>query len=221
MLKINSPKDLKKLTNLELEELCREIRDKIKFTVSKNGGHLASSLGAVELTVALHKEFNMPDDKIIWDRGHQGYAHKLLTGRFKEFDSLRKKGGVSAFINPSESEYDTFIAGHASNALSAACGVARAELLKKTNNLVLAVIGDGALTGGLAYEGLNNAHDLSNLIIILNCNDMSISRTVGCFYKYISTNMFIENFLNKIPVLGKFFNNISDAAKEKIKTVIK
>ncbi len=228
--KIKHPKDLKKLTNFELIKLCEEIRKKIIFTVSKNGGHLASSLGVVELTVALHKEFNSPKDKIVWDTGHQSYAHKLLTGRFKNFNSLRKKGGVGALINPEESEHDIFIAGHCSNSISAACGIARAEKLKGTKNTIIVVIGDGALTGGMAYEGLNNASDLNNLIIIFNCNDMSISKTVGGFSKYISNvrvnktyisiNILLKKFLKKVPFLGKITKNIICSFKEKIKKII-
>ena len=183
---IKSPLDIKNLSHKCLDLLCSEIRKKIIYTVSKNGGHLASNLGVVELTVALHKEFNTPHDIIVWDTGHQGYAHKLLTGRFEVFNTLKKKDGIGPFVNPLESEYDSFIAGHSSISLSAACGIARAQLLKKTKNMVIAVIGDGALTGGMAYEALNNAYGLKNLIIILNCNDMSISRTVGNFHRYLT-----------------------------------
>ena len=157
---IKNPYDVKKLSYKELVLLCKEIRKKIGYTVSQNGGHLASSLGVVELTVALHKEFNSPYDKIIWDTGHQGYAHKLLTGRFDRFNSLRKKNGIAAFMDPLESEHDAFISGHSSVSLSAACGIAKSEILKKSNNMVLAVVGDGALTGGICYEALNNAIDM-------------------------------------------------------------
>ena len=228
--KIKHPKDLNKLKNFELTKLCKEIRNKIIFTVSKNGGHLASSLGVVELTVALHKEFNSPKDKIVWDTGHQSYAHKLLTGRFENFNSLRKKGGVGALINPEENEHDIFIAGHCSNSISAACGLARAEKLKGTKNTIIVVIGDGALTGGMAYEGLNNASDLNNLIIIFNCNDMSISKTVGGFSKYISNfrvnktyisiNILLKKILKKVPFLGKITENLIYSIKEKIKKII-
>ncbi len=228
--KIKHPKNLKKLTNFELNKLCKEIRKKIICTVSENGGHLASSLGVVELTVALHKEFNSPKDKIIWDTGHQSYAHKLLTGRFENFNTLCKKGGVGALINPEENVHDIFIAGHCSNSISAACGLAKAEKLKGTKNTIIVVIGDGALTGGMAYEGLNNAFELNNLIIIFNCNDMSISKTVGGFSKYISNvrvnktyisiNILLKKILKKVPFLGKITDNFIYSIKEKIKKII-
>ena len=227
---IKNPYDVKKLSYKELVLLCKEIRKKIVYTVSQNGGHLASSLGVVELTVALHKEFNSPYDKIIWDTGHQGYAHKLLTGRFDRFNSLRKKNGIAAFMDPLESEHDAFISGHSSVSLSAACGIAKSELLKKSNNMVLAVVGDGALTGGICYEALNNAIDMENLIIILNCNDMSISKTVGRFSKYlnnirynetyISMNIMFRNFLEKIPLIGKFAKKTLHSSKEVMKKIV-
>lgn len=228
--KINGPKDLKNLSNLELVALCKEIRSKIVSVVSKNGGHLASNLGAVELTVAIHKEFNSPQDTIIWDTGHQAYAHKLLTGRFKKFNSLRKKDGIFAFTNPKESPHDGFIAGHSSISLSAACGIAKAKMLNGINSKVVVVVGDGALTGGMVYEALNNALDLNNLIIIFNCNDMSISKTVGSFSKYItnirankayvSMSNFLKEFLEKIPLIGTSAKNILDSSKEKIKKMV-
>ncbi len=191
--KIKGPKDLKNLDLYNLNLLCSEIRLKILHTVAKNGGHLASNLGVVELTVALHKQFNSPKDRIVWDTGHQTYAHKLLTGRFEKFDSLRKKNGISPFISPKESEHDSFIAGHASNSLSAACGIAISELLKKTKNYVVVVVGDGSLTGGLIYEALNNAIDLSNLIVVFNYNFMSISKTVGNFSNYVKKTKLEKN----------------------------
>ncbi len=227
---IKGPNDLKDLTKNELEILSAEIRKKIIEVVSSNGGHLASNLGVVELTVALHKAFNSPNDKIIWDVGHQCYAHKLLTGRFDKFDTLRKEGGISGFTKPNESNHDPFISGHASISLSAACGIARAELLKGTNNAVIAVIGDGALTGGIAYEGLNNAVGLSNLIIVLNCNEMSISKTVGSFARhvstmrsnqtYISTRMAVKGTLDKIPIFGKLVKNTIHNGKKKVKKIL-
>lgn len=227
---IKSLKDLKNLSYFELEKLCSEIRKKIVYTVSRNGGHLASNLGIVELTVAIHKEFNSPEDKIVWDTGHQGYAHKLITGRFLNFDTLKKKDGVGAFISPFESEHDSFIAGHSSISLSAACGIAKALSLKNSKSTVIAVIGDGALTGGIAYEALNNAYDLKNLIIILNCNDMSISKTVGSFYRYVAsirsneTYVYMRNgfdrFLEKIPLMGKFFKNTLFSSKQALKNMV-
>ncbi len=227
---IKSPDDLNFLSIKDLEKLCKEIRNKIIETVSCNGGHLASNLGVVEIAVALHKKFNSPNDKIIWDVGHQCYAHKLLTGRFGVFDSIRKKDGISGFTKPFESEHDVFISGHASTSLSAACGFARAEILKKTNNKVIAVIGDGALTGGMAYEALNNVSDLNNLIIILNYNDMSISKTVGGFSRYISnmrsnqayisTRVAMEEVLDKIPLVGEIAKNKIRDSKETLKKIV-
>ncbi len=228
--KIKSPKDLKNLSYSELTELCEEIRRCIIFTVSKNGGHLASNLGVVELTVALHKEFNSPNDKIIWDVSHQSYAHKLLTGRYDVFHTLRKEGGLSGFTNPLESEHDIFVAGHASTSLSLACGIAKAELLKNSKNNVIAIIGDGALTGGMAYEALNNAAELKNLLIILNCNDMSISKTVGTVSRYISNlrinktyisfNALLGKHLKKIPILGSVVEKTLNSSKEAIKKMV-
>lgn len=228
--KIRSPKDLKNLSHSELKELCAEIRSCIILTVSKNGGHLASNLGVVELTVTLHKEFNSPDDKIIWDVSHQSYAHKLLTGRYGMFHTLRKEDGLSGFTNPLESEHDIFVAGHASTSLSLACGIAKAELLKNSKNNVIAVIGDGALTGGMAYEALNNAAGLKNLLIILNCNDMSISKTVGTVSKYISNlrinktyisfNALLGRHLKKIPFIGNMVKKTLNSSKEAIKKMV-
>ena len=154
---IKSPKDLKKLSESETAELCAEIREKLVEVVSVNGGHLASNLGIVELTVALHKCFNCPKDSIVWDVGHQSYVHKIITGRREGFDSLRQFGGISGFPKPTESNDDAFIAGHASNSVSVAVGMARARTILGENYDVVALIGDGALTGGLAYEGLCDA----------------------------------------------------------------
>ncbi len=227
---IESPDDLNLLSIKELEVLCTEIRKKIIETVSCNGGHLASNLGVVEIAVALHKQFNSPNDKIIWDVGHQCYAHKLLTGRYNVFDSIRKQNGISGFTKPFESEHDVFISGHASTSLSAACGFARAEILKKTRNKIIAVIGDGALTGGMAYEALNNVSDLNNLIVILNYNDMSISKTVGGFSRYISnmrsnqayisTRVAVEDVLDRIPLVGEIAKNKIRDSKEAIKKIV-
>lgn len=186
---VNLPEDLKLLNNKHLNILCKEIRDKIINTISQNGGHIASSLGVVELTVAIHKVFNCPKDKLIWDVGHQSYAHKLLTGRKNKFDTIRQDGGLLGFPRQSESEYDAFIAGHSSTSISAACGIAKAnEILNNNDNYTIAVIGDGSLTGGLAYEGLNNVrrNGREKLIVILNDNKMSISENVGAIAKYLS-----------------------------------
>lgn len=184
---INSPSDLKELKEEQLPEVCSDLRAFLIDKLSKNPGHFASSLGTVELTVALHYVYNTPLDRIVWDVGHQAYSHKILTGRRETFDTNRKFGGLSGFPNPEESEYDAFIAGHASNSISAALGMAVAFQLKNENNRhVVAVIGDGSLTGGLAFEGLNNAASQPNdLLIILNDNDMAIDNNVGGLNEYL------------------------------------
>ncbi|HLD87214.1 MAG TPA: 1-deoxy-D-xylulose-5-phosphate synthase, partial [Candidatus Nanoarchaeia archaeon] len=183
---IDSPKDLKLLKKDQLPQLAKEIRERILEVVSKNGGHLGGPLGAVELSIALHYVFDAPQDKIIFDTGHQSYPHKLLTGRNKSFDTLRQHKGVCGFCNIEESEYDVFGAGHASTSISAALGIAKARDLKGEKNKVIAVIGDGAMTAGMAYEALNNAGSLqSDLLIILNDNRMSISPNVGALSKYL------------------------------------
>ncbi len=229
---LNLPGDLKKMSAEQCRVLCRDIRRLIIETVMKNGGHLSSNLGAVELTVALHKVFCAPDDKIIWDVGHQSYSHKLLTGRFKDFTALRKKDGISGFIRPSESVYDTFISGHSSTSISAALGMAEAMKLNGDKiHKAVAVIGDGSLTGGLAYEGLNNAGKSdNNIVIILNHNDMSISKNVGALAKYLTavrgsqtylnTKKTVENVLNKTPVIGEPLKNILGASKSALKTFL-
>jgi len=184
---INSPEDLKKLSLKELEELAREVRITILETVSKTGGHLASNLGAVELTLALHYVFDSPRDKIIWDVGHQCYTHKLLTGRQKDFARLRQAGGLLGYPSREESEHDIYNTGHASTALSAALGLAVGRDRKKENFNVVAVVGDGSLTGGVAYEALNQiGHLRQKLIIVLNYNEMSISPSVGALSHYLS-----------------------------------
>src|SRR3972149_1465119 len=171
---IKSPKDLKKLNKKKLEKLWKEIREEIIKVVSKRGGHLAPSLGAVELTVGLHLALDCPHDKIVWDVGHQCYAHKLLTGRAKDFYTLRSYGGVSGFPRREESEYDTVNTGHASTAISVALGLAKARDIKEKNNTIVAVVGDGSLSGGLSYEGLNQAGHLgADIIVVLNDNKMS------------------------------------------------
>ncbi|MBP5570068.1 MAG: 1-deoxy-D-xylulose-5-phosphate synthase, partial [Prevotella sp.] len=180
--KINTPDDLRKLKVEELPELCKELREDIVKELSVNPGHLASSLGVVELTVALHYVYNTPDDRIVWDVGHQAYGHKILTGRRERFCTNRKLHGIMPFPSPKESEYDTFTCGHASNSISAALGMAVAAKQEKTDGKmrkVVAVIGDGAMSGGLAFEGLNNVSSSPNdLLIILNDNNMSIDRSV-------------------------------------------
>ena len=227
---IKNPADIKKLNNSEINKLCKEIRDCIIDTVSKNGGHLASNLGAVELTVALHRTFNSPEDSIIFDVGHQCYTHKLLTGRFDRFSTLRTEGGISGFMKPSESEHDPFITGHSSNSISAAYGIYRAKKLSGQSGTAVAVIGDGALTGGMAYEALNNAGaGKSNFIVVLNDNKMSISRNVGALSrsltkmrnkpKYHYFKFALNKFLLKIP-FGKYINSLIVKIKEAVKSVI-
>ena len=190
--KIDSPKDLKKLNIDEKNKLAKEIREYILEVVAKNGGHLASNLGVVELTIALHSVFDIPKDKIVWDVGHQSYIHKILTGRREEFTTLRKLNGISGFPKINESEYDSFDTGHSSTSISAALGMARARDLKGEDNQVVAVIGDGALTGGMALEALNDAgFSNTKMTVILNDNEMSISQNVG------GLNMFLSKLRTK------------------------
>jgi 1-deoxy-D-xylulose-5-phosphate synthase len=211
--RIDKPGDLKLLTTAELTKLAAEIREELVSVVSANGGHLASNLGVVELTLALHRVFNTPRDKIIWDVGHQAYAHKIVTGRRKEFASLRQYGGISGYTTREESEYDTFGAGHSSTSISAALGIAVARDFAGDDYHVIAVIGDGAITGGMALEGLNQAGHLgSRLIVILNDNGMSISPTVGAIARLLDRIRFDHRYrvskeksqrlLNRMP-LGK------------------
>lgn len=229
--RINSPADLKKLSMVQLQQLCREIRSYIISTVSKNGGHLASNLGCVELTVALHRVFGSVDDAIVWDVGHQSYTHKILTGRREQFPTIRKKGGLSGFPNRQESPWDAFTAGHSSTSISAALGIAEAKLLSGKPGHVVAVIGDGALTGGMAYEGLNNAGRFGkNLIIILNDNKMSISRSVGAMARYLAKirtkpsylkiKSSVQDTLQHIPVVGKPICAGMTAAKTMLRSVM-
>ena len=196
--KIKSPADIKDFSIDELILLSNEIRAHTINVVSEIGGHLAPTLGVVELTVAIHKVFDTPDDKIIWDVGHQGYAHKLLTGRFESFPSIRKLGGLSGFLKRSESEYDTFGAGHASTSISAATGIAEARKRTGKNYRVVSIIGDGSMTGGLAFEALNNAgHLRTPMLVILNDNEMSISPNVGALNTYL-TKIVTNPLYNKI-----------------------
>ena len=187
LAQIQYPADLRKLSVDQLPEVCKELREDIVKELSVNPGHLASSLGVAEITVALHYVYDTPEDRIVWDVGHQAYGHKILTGRREQFCTNRKLGGIRPFPSPLESEYDTFACGHASNSISAALGMAvAAELEKQEGRHVVAVIGDGALSGGLAFEGLNNVSSSPNdLLIILNDNDMSIDRSVGGMQKYL------------------------------------
>lgn len=183
---IQSPKDLKQLKEPELRQLCSEVRETLIETVAETGGHLSSNLGIVEVTVAMHREFSTPKDQFVWDVGHQCYPHKLLTGRAEQFHTLRKEGGISGFPRPGESEHDAFIVGHSSTSISAANGMAKAKAMLGEDGYVVAVIGDGALTGGLAYEGLSNAgRSKDRLIVVLNDNGMSISQNVGFVARHL------------------------------------
>ncbi len=230
---VNSPSDIKDLSFEQLNILAGEIRDELIETVSKNGGHLASNLGAVELTIALHKTFDSPKDKIIWDVGHQAYTHKILTGRRDKFSTIRTEGGLSGFTRPDESEHDIFSSGHSSISVSAAYGVSVSNaLLYDDDRKTIAVIGDGSFTGGLVYEGLNNAgrDEKSNLIVVLNDNDMSISQNVGAVathlsklrtkprYYLLKTGTY--RFLSAIPGVGKpiakFIRNLKNYIKSSI-----
>ena len=174
------PKDLKYLNIDECRKLAAQIRRTLITTVSKNGGHLASNLGTVELTIALHRVFDSPADKFVWDVGHQAYTHKLLTGRAAQFSTIRTENGLSGFPRPDESEHDAFISGHSSTSVSAALGIATAMKLQNDPHHTVAILGDGAFTGGEIYEGLNNAGKSgTNLVIVINYNEMSISKNVG------------------------------------------
>ena len=173
---IHSPDDVKKLSRPELDQLAAEIRDTLVETTATNGGHLASTLGVVELTIALERVFDSPKDSIVWDVGHQCYTHKLMTGRYDQISTLRQDRGLSGFPNPKESDHDVFSAGHSGTSIAASYGLSVAKTLKQDPSFTIAVIGDGSFTGGLVYEALNNAgHSNTRLIVILNENDMSIS----------------------------------------------
>jgi 1-deoxy-D-xylulose-5-phosphate synthase len=228
---IDSPADLKKLDRKDLPALADEIRKVIVEVVSKTGGHLASSLGAVELAVAIHYVFDTPHDKLIWDVGHQAYAHKLLTGRRDNFHSLRQHKGLAGFTRIDESPYDTLSTGHSSTSISASLGVAHAKYLKKETSKVIAVIGDGSMTAGLAYEGLNQAGDKfkdRELIVILNDNDMSISRNVGALSSFLSRKLSgkrlqearkeFGEFLKSLPKIGDDVYQWAKRTEESLKT---
>ena len=227
--RINLPQDVRKLNIEEPTRLAEEIRLKILETVSQTGGHLASSLGAVELTLALHYVFNTPQDKLIWDVGHQAYAHKIITGRKDRFHTLRQRDGISGFPKRAESNYDAFDVGHSGTSISAASGIAEARCLKGETFKVIAVIGDGSMTSGMAYEGLNWSGDRhKNLIIILNDNEMSISPNVGAMSSYLNRVMTgqtvtklkgeIKHFLKTIPSFGPQMIKFTQHAEESLKT---
>ena len=209
---IHQPSDLKQLDHQQIVQLCEEIRHFLLENISKTGGHLASNLGTVELTVALHRVLETPKDAIVFDVGHQCYTHKILTGRKEQFDKLRQIDGISGFPNPDESVHDAFIAGHGNTALSLAIGMAWAKKLKGEPGHVVAIIGDGAFTGGMVYEGMNNIENLDNLLVILNDNKMSISKNVGALARYLThlrtTTAYydakdnVSSFLDHVPVVG-------------------
>ncbi len=229
--KINGTEDLKKLNIQEKKELAEDIRELIIKTVSNNGGHLASNLGVVELTIAIHSVFDAPKDKIIWDVGHQSYVHKILTGRKDKMPTLRKLGGIAGFPKQSESEYDSFDTGHSSTSISVALGMAVARDINKENNHIIAVIGDGALTGGMALEALNHAGAMkTNLIVILNDNEMSISKNVGGISMFLSkvrtrkfyteSNRYVKKVVSMLPRGGNFIIRFIRKIKYSIKQLL-
>ena len=228
---INSPEDIKKLNINEKKQLAEEIREYILEVVSENGGHLASNLGVVELTIALHSIFNVPEDKIVWDVGHQTYVHKIITGRREELKKIRKLNGIAGFPKTKESKSDCFNTGHSSTSISAALGMARARDLKGQDNSVIAVIGDGALTGGMALEALNDAgFSKCKMTVILNDNEMSISPNIGGLNKFLGklrtkklytrTNNLVKRKMNKIPIVGKPAVRIIQKIKRAIKQLV-
>ncbi len=229
--RIKSPKDLKNLSEDELKTLCGEIREIIVSVVAKNGGHLASNLGAVELTVALHRVFNNENDSLVWDVGHQSYTHKILTGRLEEIYSIRTENGISGFPKRSESPHDAFNVGHSSTSVSAAYGIAVGKQLAGDDSSTVAIIGDGAFTGGLAFEGMNNAgKSKKNFIIVLNDNKMSISRNVGALArylggirmnpKYLHLKTKVETALSKLPILGTPIRNLLKRSKSRVRNLV-
>lgn len=229
--KIQKPNDIKKIPADQLPALAEEIRKFIIESLSKTGGHLASNLGVVELTIAMHRVFDLPKDKLIWDVGHQSYTHKILTGRKDGFETLRREGGISGFPKRSESDCDVFDTGHSSTSISAGVGYVRARELKKENYSVVSIIGDGALTGGMAYEALNNAASLkSNFIIVLNDNEMSITENVGGMSSYLSGlrtasaytdfKMDVTKALNRVPGIGPGMVDAMRKTKSSIKQII-
>lgn len=228
--RIHQPADLKKLSGPQVKQLCDEIRRFLLENVSRTGGHLASNLGMVELTVALHRVIDSPQDKLVFDVGHQCYTHKLLTGRRAGFAQLRQLEGVSGFPNPRESEHDAFIAGHGNTALSLAVGMARAKKLRGEPGNVIAIIGDGAFTGGMVYEGMNNIGRLDNLIVILNDNKMSISKNVGTMARYLThlrsnpkytrVKENARSILDSVPVVGKPLRQAMHVSKTALRQML-
>lgn len=229
--KMNLPDDLKILNYSQCEQLCSDIRKMLIDTVSKNGGHLASNLGVVELSLAVHRVFDSPEDKIVWDVGHQSYTHKILTGRADRFNTIRQENGLSGFCRPDESVHDAFISGHSSNSISAALGIATAMKLQGDDHHAVAILGDGAFTGGMVFEGLNNAGKSNvNLVVILNHNEMSISKNVGSLAKYLSTlrtkesyhktKSAVERVLDKTPLVGQPLKKVVKGSKNAFKNAI-
>lgn len=229
--RINHPADLHRLSSEELVELAEEIRHLIISTVERTGGHLGANLGVVELTIALHSVLSSPRDRIIWDVGHQCYAHKILTGRFHQFATLRQWHGISGFPRPSESEHDHFGAGHSSTAISAAAGMAIARDLKGEDYSVVAVVGDGALTGGMAFEALNHIGSLGkDIVVILNDNEMSIANNVGALSDYLSRLRLdpklyrargkLSSLISKIPAIGSPMSRLTHSVKEALKSML-
>lgn len=232
LCELDLPSDLKKLTVKQCKSICAEIRNMLISTVSRTGGHLASNLGTVELTMAIHRNFDSPNDKIVWDVGHQAYTHKILTGRAGRFATLRQENGISGFPKPEESDHDTCICGHSSTSISTALGMAEAMKHQGKDNFAVAVIGDGAMTGGMFFEAMNNGgkDKNRNLIVILNDNDMSISKNVGALAgyltslrgteRYVNTKRAVEKTLVNIPVVGmpvaKSIKNVKDSVKSRI-----
>lgn len=229
--RIQSPSDLRTLGDWEVGRLCYEIRQFLIEHVSRTGGHLASNLGAVELTVALHRVFDSPKDSIVWDVGHQSYTHKILTGRKEQFSTLRQRNGLSGFPKPEESVHDAFVAGHASTSISAAYGIACANKMSGNDRTAVAVVGDGAFTGGMIYEAINNAGRSNvRLVIVLNHNDMSISRNVGAFARYLSTirakpgylhvKQHVESVLDHLPLVGRPLKRALRSSKSILKYIL-
>ena len=227
---ISCPEDLKNLNNEQSEALCAEIRSFLIESVSQTGGHLSSNLGTIELTVALHKALHSPQDQLVFDVGHQCYTHKLLTGRKAQFSALRQLNGLSGFPAPDESEHDAFIAGHGNTAISVAIGIAYAKKLKGEPGKVVALVGDGAFTGGMIYEGMNNIGVLNNLVVLLNDNKMSISKNVGqmaCYLTVLRTNpryfkvkARMERFLGGIPLVGHCIVTALQSMKKMVRRLI-
>ncbi len=222
------PTQLKELNTAQCTALCSEIREILIDTVTQTGGHLASNLGVVELTLALHRNFQSPDDRIVWDVGHQTYVHKMLTGRLDRFSTLRQENGISGFPKPAESPHDSFVTGHSGTAVSAACGIADAMRISGSSHYAVAVVGDGAATGGMFYEGLNNGgKSRNNLIVILNDNNCAISKNVGAVAKYLSsirnkteyvrTKWAVERVLDRTPLIGKPIAGVLKNTKDTIR----